>query len=778
MQPRALALAVEAVLAAMYTIPANAEGEQAASLRLPVNFVEAGAAYVSKDSAKFGEYTGLNKDGGYLNGNFNIRGGDAYGDSNGTKRWELTGSDLGLTSRSVGANISDQGRWSFGVNYDQLTHYTSDTFQTPYVGTNGGNVFTLPGFGAVAGSNTRTGLSPLQNSFFHNLDISNNRDNTSVTGTLILDRQWNLKVDFNHLDQSGAKLMGFGSSNVGGAGTEKVSILPMPTNSRTETANLALNFVGDKGHASASYFGSFYRDNTDHVTFANWTTATNTLQTMGTPPSNDFHQFNLTGGYAFSNRTRIAGGLSYAHNTQNVNYAYDNITPLVMVTPSPTNSLNGSVVNTHADVKLTDQTTKDLALSAALKYDNRDNRTSSNIYNFNAISGGNTANYPNTPLSIRKAQAELAGDYRIDAKQKLRLSVGYDDIKRECNQFAVGGGTPAYAPGTNCVIAPSTREGKFNATYRLKANDDVNMNVGYGYSDRKSSFDQNARASMIGLDGNAIVAPAIAGIGTPAGITGINAGEFRGFNPFFEESRTQNMLKAGTNWQATSQLSFGLNGRYTDDNYDTIYGMKKGHAWSLNLDTSYNYAEDGLITLFVTQQERTRDMTNDQRSPTTTPAAATATAVAIPSGATWTNKMKDTDTTVGLALKQGGLMSGKLDILGDLTYSLGNTSYNTNLNYATRTTGGLTCTDPSIFTCVQLPDIRSAMYQFKLNGIYKLDKNSKLALGYLYRRLDATDFYYNGLVAGFTPQSVLPTNQSAPSYSVNMVTASFIYTFK
>jgi MtrB/PioB family decaheme-associated outer membrane protein len=772
LQLRVLVLAVQAVLVAMYTIPAHADEEQIATLKIPTNFAEFGVQYVSKDSAKFGEYSGLNKSGGYLNGNFDIRGGDAYGDTNGTKRWELQGSDLGLTSRSAGASLSDQGKWSLGINYDQLTHYTSDSYQTPYLGTMGGNVFTLPTFGLAA--NARL-LSGAQSASFQTMDISNNRDNTSLTGSYIIDRQWNIKLDFNHLDQSGAKLMGFGSSNVGGAGTEKVSILPMPTNSRTETANFAVNWLGDKGHATAAYYGSFYHDNYDSVKFQTWNGAVAT-QTMGTPPSNDFHQFNLTGGYGFSDRTKLAGGLSYSHNSQNVNYSYDNITPTVMVTPSPTNSLNGSIVNTHADVKLTDQTTKNLILSAGLKYDNRDNRTSSNIYNFNAISGGNTANYPNTPLSIKKWQAELAGDYRVDSKQKIRLALSHDDTERKCNQFAVGGGTPAYAPGTNCVIAPDTKEDKATATYRIKASDDVNFNVAYAYSDRRTDFDQNARASMIGLDGNAIVAPAISGV--PAGITGINAGEFRGFNPFFELNRKQNMLKSGVNWQANEKLAFVLSGRYTGDNYDSTYGMQKGHSWGLNLDSTYNYREDGLITLYLTQQDRMREMTNIQRSPTTTPAAASATAVAIPSGATWTNQMKDTDTTIGLNVRQGGLMAGKLDVAGDVIYSLGRTSYNTGLNYNTTTTGGLTCADPTIFTCVALPDIKNAMLQFKLNGNYKLDKNSKLAFGYLYRRLHVDDFYYNGMQNGLTPQSVLPTNQTPPSYNINMVFASYIYTFK
>ena len=165
----------------------------------------------------------------------------------------------------------------------------------------------------------------------------------------------------------------------------------MPQNYKTDTVNLAVNWVGERAHATASYFGSYFRNNYNGVTFQTWQGATVT-ETMGTAPSNDLHQFNLTGGYAFSQRTKVAGGLSYSHNTQNTSYAYDTA---AMVTPSPTSSLNGSVRNTHADLKLTDQTTRDLTLSAGLKYDDRDNRTSSNIYNFRSIDGGNIANYPN-----------------------------------------------------------------------------------------------------------------------------------------------------------------------------------------------------------------------------------------------------------------------------------------------------------------------------------------------------------------------------------------------
>ena len=132
------------------------------------------------------------------------------------------------------------------------------------------------------------------------------------------------------------------------------------------------------------------------------------------------------------------------------------------------------------------------------------------------------------------------------------------------------------------------------------------------------------------------------------GITGLNGGEFIGFNPFFEASRKQNLFKGGANWEATDALSFGFNGRLTDDNYDTTYGMQKGQSWSLNLDGTFRYPEDGAFTAYVTQQQRTREMTNEARSPVSAPTAT------VPCGATWNNKLKDTDTTLASVPSRAG----------------------------------------------------------------------------------------------------------------------------
>jgi len=778
-----LALAVQSALFAM---PAYADDQEVAALIKPTNFVELGIENTSASSAKFGEYNGLNKVGGKAVGNFSVVGGDGYADGNGTKRWSVTGSDLGTTSRTLGATMSDQGQWNLGIAYDELRHNLWDTYQTPYQGEMGGNAFTMPtGFGAVTipatAPTTPTGtdnLTNAQKAALNPMDVYSSRQNATLSAGFILNPQLDVKFDFNRLTQSGAKLMSvaaMGLGTVSNALGEVISVLPNPTNYQTDTVNLALNWKGDKTHLTTSYMGSFFKNGYDRLTFQTFETnaaSVNQTQTMSTAPSNTVHQLNLTGGYEIASKTKLIGGVSYSRNTQNDAFAYD---ALAMVSPSPAASLNGEVINTHADLKLIDQSIKDLALLAAMKYDERNNRTASNLYYFYAVDGKNPGNFPNTPYSNRKTQFELAGDYRLSADQHIKLAYNREDVKRWCDQYAVSTGIAAgalgyYPAGTNCVVATASKDDKLSAAYKLNANENMNLSVAYSFSNRITDSDPNAITARIGKNGNADLA-------TGTQIMGINAGDFRGFYPFFNASRKEQMIKSGVNWQALEQLALGLSGKFTDDKYDSLYGVQNGNSWSVNVDATYSYSDNGSISTYATKQHRQRELLDLQKGATQAAGAASATAIAIPAGATWTDNLKDDDVTVGIGAKQGGLLGNKLDLAADLTYSLGQTGYGTQLNYATTTTGGLTCSSAYILSCGDLPMISNKLIQLKFTGKYQLDKSSIVALGYIFQQLDSTDYYFNGLQSGSTSNTMMPTNQQSGSYSVNVVSATYSYLF-
>jgi hypothetical protein len=176
-------------------------------------------------------------------------------------------------------------------------------------------------------------------------------------------------------------------------------------------------------------------------------------------------------------------------------------------------------------------------------------------------------------------------------------------------------------------------------------------------------------------------------------------------------------------------------------------------------------------------------MTNVGRY-TTTATAAAATTLSVPATATWGNQLSDQDFTLGVGFKQAGLLRGKLELAGDLDRTVARTVYGTSLNYASATngtgtavTGVLTCDSAQYLTCGQLPGITASSTQIRLRATYQVDKHTKVSLGYLHRRLDSSDYYYNGLQYGYTPSSLLPTNQSAPVYRMDVVGASVILNF-
>ena len=717
-----------AVVSAMTTMSARAEDDEAKALMTPVNFVDVQGLGVSQSSAKFGEYNGLNKSGGYINGDLGVYGGSAYSDNEngGTMRYQLTGTNLGLTNRSANLTVADQGNWLLGLNYDALQHNISDSYQTPYSGTLSGNSWKLNGFGLAA--NTQQ-LTPGQIGQFNNVDIYSLRQNTSFKANKTITQDWNAYFDYNHLDMSGAKLLGYGSSTIGGATGERPAILPYPTNSTTDTFTLGVNWAGERARFGASYFGSFYNDNYNSVAFNTFAGAT-ANQLMGTPVSNQFNQLNLSGGYDFQKTTKLIANLSYGKGTSSGNSTgYDAGMML-----SPAANFNSNVINTHADIKLVDTSVKNLQLQALYRYDKRDNQSSSDIYNANAISGSNPYNYPNTPLSYQKQLFQLQGIYKLDKMNSVGADYNYNSINRWCNNYALNAGYPA---GTNCVTGTSNVSNGFNLFYKLRANEDLNFKVNYGYDNRNSNFDTNAITAFSTANVNTGMVPGQAGA------------DYLGFVPFFEAARTQQAVKATANWQATDILGFQLGGKYAYDKYtNNTYGVQNGTAWSVNFDTTAAYSNTGSFVGWVSYQSGTRNLTDYTSSSLTT----------------WANNLQDNATTFGLGWRENGLMNEKLAINADFIYSYATTNYNGTLISTTATTD---CN--VVGTCGNPGAISNSMQGFKLQGTYKIDKTQSVALQYQFQHLSASDYYYNGYQLGYTPTSVLPTNQTAPSYNVNVI---------
>ena len=797
----ATTVAVRGAIAAMMVCPALAMAQsddpEVAALVNPTNSIEVGVGVNSKASDKFGEYNGQNKGGDFI-GNFSVKGGDAYGQGTGTMRWGFSGTDLGTTSRELNGNVSDQGQWKIGIGYDEIQHNITNTYQTPYQGAMGGNNFILPpSFGVINvkqpapaaavpyGAQT---LTANQVSDFTTPSVYTKRENTKFIAGYNFDTQWNFQFEFNHLDQSGAKLTAAGSDQVNSvsgaypAKGEAPVILMTPTNYKTDMVTAAINWAGEKGHFTAGYYGSFFHDGYDGVNFSNpfinatVTGATKTgtnigalpINTLSTAPNSQLNQLNLSGGYALSSTMKLQGGFSYGRNTSDQGFVDQY---MALAGGLPNSSLNGVVKTTHADAKLTDQTTQDLKLSAGFTYNERNNDTPMALYKFYDVGGGTWASF-NTPVSNRKTQIEFAADYRVVKGQDLHLAYDYEQVQRWCNDMPSYASLAAsnishlpifsasyWSQASSCEQVPENKESKVLGNYRIKLDESVNVNLGASYGHRDAELNKAFYNAMQGAGGS----------------TGF---ELPGMVAFFDSSRNETQIKGGVDWQATDRLSFDVTGRYSLDNYtDNTLGVQNGNNASLNFDSTLTTGEKSSINAYITLQARSLEFNNNKGAYTNVALSSQpATLLASP----WSNELRENDVTLGVSAKQGGLLGGKLSLLEDLTGSVAQTSYNTNLNYAfVPTATAPSCAQStSGAVCGSTPTISSRMWQVKLVGAYSLDKKSSVSVGYIYQNLRSNDYFYNAYQMGYNPTSVLPTNQQAPSYVENRIFASYKYSFQ
>jgi len=661
----------------------------------PTGTVEVGVGDVSQGSYKAGEYNGLQNKGIFVVGNLDLRGGPSYDGASGV-RWRIKGTDLGLETRSLSAQVGVQGRFRFTFGYDELRKNRSDSYQTPYSGA-GTNVLTLPATWQVptvagsSGGNTAVNVvsarglvktiggasyistatnSPTMGALltpnatqlaqvyaaadadlptFHTVDLFTTRTRFDAGVNLIFNERWGFDASVRPEHKDGMKPMGTVSRSTGG---DISTVIPDLINTDTDQINVSLNFKGKKSFAQAGYYGSFFKNNVPFMSWQNWATGptgTGTLNTISSTPGNQFNQFSVTGGINLSSTTKLVATGSYARNAQNDAFVTDATTVVVPVT-----SLNGLVVTTAFNVKLTARPAKSLSLIAAYKFDDRDNRTPVRIYQY--ADAGEVAtpsiqfpagpNNPygailaqnanaNRPYSRRVNQVNLDADYALAKGQWIKGSYQFEKIDRSCTGTWIA-----------CVDVPTTNEHTLRADWRAHAGERVTARVGYAYSMRSApNYNENAFLALVPY---ANVSP----VGASAGVTALSfmtANGWSGWGPalgyalttgdmnlFFPSNnalanlwyannnriselpgmrrdyvadRNRHKVRTLIDWQTTEQLSLQAGLDLNNDIYpNSTYGLQSAKGWAVHVDGSYALAEDLSATLFYTYETQ-RSMT-------------------------------------------------------------------------------------------------------------------------------------------------------------------------
>lgn len=749
---RNLALAVGAALASIAAVPALADPLLTIKLfrdsevmfrdsdmsRWADNYVEIGAGYNSKDSVRFGQFSGLTDKGGFPILGFNWLSRDQANDA---QYWQIHGANLGLDSRKLQAQGGLQGLWNLSFSVDQLKKSQTDTTRFQHQGL-GTSTLTMP-FTRQATS-TAANFPDTQ---FTPFEIQQGRDIYRVGLSTLLGKEWDFKVNYREDQRDGTRLTGFIFS--GGS----TAILPYQIDDKTQQIEAVLAYTTKLAQFQLGYTYSKFSNNLDTFDVQNpYSGAANPLnQRLSLAPDNDHHQINATGAYMLGKTTRLSATYSYGIARQNqafLPYSVNGTTALTSTAAGlPRGSLEGKVVNTLLDVALTTKPMDKMNLKVGYQYRDSDNRTP--ISQFAYISrDAATGVLPttssnvrtNAPVSTTEQKVSLEGDYEIAPKTVLRAGLEHSDKKYSLSDRT------------------DTQTNKLSLELRRPVSDEFLGALGVIHTQRRGSD----------YDKNTYFRNTYTGTGYQTTITATNGGLTN--NPsmrsYMYADFDENRLRASGNWTVSETVSLqgvvdAFRQNMRDQNCDrfsdalqplaitpatltsTCLGRNNADGASLSLDLQYQPEENLTTFAFANFSQTGVDQIGRQWTRTNASGGTDTT--------NWYGDIRYRDHTVGFGLKWQP--EEKWDVGGTYVLNQGNGRSGVSTN------GGLAAAQP-------MPETWNKLHTLQLFAKWDYSKQFSWRFNYLYENLKSYDWATSDLgttVPGVT--SVIFTGQQAPRYS-------------
>ena len=501
--------------------------------------VDAGVGYVTDSSEKFGDYTGLDRKGAFLDlgGALSRRGDNGY--------WaDLWGADLGLDNRRLYGRGGREGLYSYDIGYAEIPRHLTEGARTPFIGA-GGTLQTLPaGFPAAD-----TASMPLAGTL-RSLDIGYKYKRFDLGGNYLAGGPWNVRLSFRHDERDGTK-------PTSGSFYSTAAGLVAPVNEKTDQAELTVAYATRRLQATVGYqFSSFRNDDASLV----WTNPFlpvvpgATTGQLALAPDNQFHQVRGTVGYDISPTMRVTANAAFGRMTQDDGYLPP--TQNALLAPSvpalPRQSLKGKVDTFNGGIKLTAAPMAGLKLTGSYDRDVRDNKTPTDAYpvvSTDMFLPGTTRE--NTPFSWTIDRFKLLGDYtseKLPAAMRITGGVEYDMrdrtyqevvTTREWTLWGKVAAQPAEGVATWLRLEHSWRD---NSVY--------GTSIWFGYPENPL---------------------------------------LRKFNL---ADRTRNAVEARVDWTVNAKVSVGFSGELTDDDYnDTSIGLVSARSANLAAEVAVAFSE-------------------------------------------------------------------------------------------------------------------------------------------------------------------------------------------
>lgn len=379
------------------------------------NYVEVGAGATSDSSYKFGEWTGLRREGRFGIVNFNWLSRNLAQDS---QYWRATAFSLG---RTLALGFGNQGRYDVALGYQQIPHYETDSARFLHEGL-GGTSLTLPtGFTRFASPVAAgPGLLPRLNGFA----ISQKRDIYRAGVSGLLSSAWDFKVTYREDRRDGNRLTG------GAISAFNSTIMPYPLDEKTQQAEALLSYAQGAAQFQFGYYYSAYTNDVSSLTWQNpYNTAGAPQGTMSLAPSNEFHQVTASGGFSFSKRTRLAATFSLGRATQDEPFLPFTTNPTFASPALPRGSFDGRMDHVRLGVNFTTRPLEKMGLKLGYEFADNDSKSPRDQYSIVRLDATNPLPFSNAtsiffrtnvPLSTRENKLIADADYEIAPRTYMR----------------------------------------------------------------------------------------------------------------------------------------------------------------------------------------------------------------------------------------------------------------------------------------------------------------------------------------------------------------------
>jgi MtrB/PioB family decaheme-associated outer membrane protein len=555
-----------------------------------------GVGYVSEDSAKFGEYNGLDEQGAYVVADAEAR----YRKQDG--RWlDLSAMDLGLDSRFFGVEGGKQGQFELHLRYKELQHNLNDTAMSPFLGAGSSSLTLPPGWATGATTGDMSGLAVS----LQGLELETGRQIFDLGGSYTPVTHWAFAINVRHEEKEGARGMG-------GSFMFNDSQLPMPVHYETDQFDASAAYSAGRLQARIAYYGSIFRNEDDAFTWANPYIPLDAGADLGQfalAPDNQFHQLVLSAGYRLAERTQMSANVAYGQMTQDEAFLPFTVNGSVPTQPLPRSSLDGKVDTLSGNLKITTALAETFRVNASLSYNERNNQTPQDLYEWITTDAGPAAPRANLPYSFSRSVASIDAALALTPSLRIYAGCNYDEYRRDLQEVE------------------STNEGACWGKANLSAGDVANLSFMWTYSQRTGSAYQPSPD------------------GTPAQ------------NPLMRlynlADRDRNEAKLRVDATPAATFNFGLDIRATwDDYFSSTVGVLDGDSWSAAADCGWTISEKISASCYVSHElVKSRQANAELLAPTPL----------------WFGSNHDETDSIGAGFKYGA--SEKFDLGVDYNYA-------------------------------------------------------------------------------------------------------------